>query len=289
MRTAVASATLPAMSASSRVSPTAHYTAHVWVRHGLSDPALATGLGRVLYAALAPLDRTYERAGRTGLERMLLGRHRRIDALLERAVEGGQVGQVVEVAAGLSARGTRLSRRYRERGLVYVESDLPAMAARKLRSLEEAGLHGDNHHVVAVDALAEDGPLALAAATAGLLDPSRGTAVVTEGLLNYLPTPAVLELWGRVAGLLAGFPAGLYLTDLALAQDAGRLRAAKAFLVLLQAFCRGRVHLHFERAPDAVAAARGAGFHRVEVHDPAAPDDGPPRAPILRVMEAWLA
>ena len=34
----------------SRVSPTAHYTADVWVRSGLSDPALSTRLGAPLCA-----------------------------------------------------------------------------------------------------------------------------------------------------------------------------------------------------------------------------------------------
>ena len=84
---------------SSRISPTAHYTADVWVRSGLSDPALATRLGAALHAALVPLNTTYGLlSGRPDLDAMLLARHRALDALLERAIVTGGVGQVIEIA-----------------------------------------------------------------------------------------------------------------------------------------------------------------------------------------------
>jgi hypothetical protein len=34
------------------ISPTAHYTSHVWVRNGLSHPELDTWEGRVLFGTL---------------------------------------------------------------------------------------------------------------------------------------------------------------------------------------------------------------------------------------------
>jgi hypothetical protein len=39
---------------SDAVSPTAHYTGHVWVRNGLSHPELATWEGRAMFNALEP-------------------------------------------------------------------------------------------------------------------------------------------------------------------------------------------------------------------------------------------
>ena len=141
----------------SRISPTAHYTADVWVRSGLSDPALSTRLGAVLHAALAPLNETYGRlSDRPNLDAMLVARHRALDALLQRAIAAGRVGQVVEIAAGLSGRGCRFARRFPD--LRYVETDLPDMAAHKRRVLDEAGLRGANHEVRELDALASAGP-----------------------------------------------------------------------------------------------------------------------------------
>ena len=72
------------------------------------------------------------------LESYLLARHRAIDCLLEQAIERHGVTQVIEVAAGLSPRGWRFSRRYGS-GLTYVEADLPDMAERKRRALERIG------------------------------------------------------------------------------------------------------------------------------------------------------
>ncbi len=101
------------MSDSSRISPTAHYTATVWLRHGLSHPALATARGVRLHAALRPMNAWYERFSTSpSLDMMLLARHLSLDALLEREIRAGRVGQVIEVAAGLSPRGARFARRF---------------------------------------------------------------------------------------------------------------------------------------------------------------------------------
>src|SRR4051794_28241533 len=114
------------------ISPTAHYTGHVWVRNGLSHPELATVEGRAFYAALTPLMMFSRASGGPTLEGGLVARHRVIDELLARAIDDGSVGQVVEVAAGMSPRGWRFSRRY-EDAITYVEADLQGMAERKRR------------------------------------------------------------------------------------------------------------------------------------------------------------
>ncbi len=98
----------------SRISPTAHYTAYVWHRHGMSTPELATAKGRALYHTLQGPNRLLAMAGQADLESMLLARHRVIDHLLKEAIKSGRVGQVVEVAAGLSPRGLRMRRRHPE-------------------------------------------------------------------------------------------------------------------------------------------------------------------------------
>ena len=275
------------MHASSRISPTAHYTADVWVRSGLSDRALSTGLGAVLHAAAMPLNETYRRlSGRPDLDAMLVARHRALDTLLEREVAAGRVGQVVEIAAGLSGRGYRFARRFPD--VRYLETDLPEMAAHKRRALDEAGLRGPNHDVQPLDALASDGPASLAAIAASL-DPAHGLAIVTEGLLSYLPRDAVLALWRRIGTALARFPHGFYFSDLHLADDVDGMWIPELFRVGLEVFARGPVRYHFASAGETVAALRATGFREARLYKPGdvvAPDRPGRDRHLVRVLAA---
>lgn len=262
----------PLRRGSDAVSPTAHYTGHVWVRNGLSHPELATSEGRLFFAATAPTMALRQVLGGSTLERMLLSRHRAIDAVLEQAIDSGRVAQVIEVACGMSPRGWRFSERYGE-DVTYIEADLQAMAERKRAALERIGSLGYTHRVVELDALADDGPNSLAD-VAGTLDPQRGVAIITEGLLTYLEHDAVLALWRRFARVLAEFPAGLYLSDLRLGEDAGV--SERAFYVFLSAFVRGRVHIHAHDEDEAVAELEAAGFAEARLH----------RGELIHVLEA---
>jgi O-methyltransferase involved in polyketide biosynthesis len=272
----------------SRISPTAHYTATVWVRSGLSDPALSTRLGAVLHTALLPLNESYGRlSGRPNLDAMLLARHRALDGLLEREIAAGRVGQVVEIAAGLSGRGCRFARRFPD--VRYLETDLADMAAYKRRTLDEAGLRGPNHEVRPLDALASDGPASLAAVAAEL-EPSRGLAILTEGLLSYLERDAVLALWRRVATTLGRFPHGFYFSDLHLAGDVDGMWIAELFRLGLQLFARGPVRYHFTSADETVVALRAAGFREAHLYypDEVVAPGGPGRESkhVIRVLAA---
>ena len=271
-----------------RISPTAHYTSDVWVRSGLSDPALSTRLGVFFHAALTPLNVTYGLlSGRPDLDAMLVARHRAIDGLLEREITAGRVGQVLEIAAGLSGRGHRFARRFP--ALRYVETDLPAMASHKRRALDEGHLRGPNHEVRPLDALAADGPASLDAVAANL-EPSRGLAIVTEGLLSYLPRDAVLSLWRRIAMTLGRFPHGVYVSDLHLAGDVDGMWIPELFRVGLAVFARGEVRYHFASADETVAALQAVGFREARVHLPGeivsadGADSMPP--PLIRVLAA---
>jgi O-methyltransferase involved in polyketide biosynthesis len=239
------------------ISPTAHYTAAVWARHGLSHPALSTATGRAMYWSTWPAMQANRALGGTRLEDFLLARHLLIDGCLEAAIERGEVTQVIEVAAGMSPRGWRFVERYGER-VTYIETDLPAMAERKRRALERAGSLGPRHRVAVLDALDESGPHSLTA-LAGELDRDRGLAIVSEGLLSYLDADSVLSLWRRAAASLRGFPHGLMLADLHLASENTSLMTAIG-VRMLSAFVRGRVQMHFSEEAEAVPALQGAGF-----------------------------
>jgi O-methyltransferase involved in polyketide biosynthesis len=250
---------------SASISPTAHYTSYVWARNGLSHPALTTARGRLFFHSLRGPVAAAAAAGAPTLEGYLMGRHRLIDELLEAAIAEGRVSQVIEVAAGLSPRGWRFAARHGE-GLTYVEADLPEMAARKRKALEEIGSLAEHHRVVEIDALRDEGEASLAA-LAARLDPAKGTAVISEGLLSYLGKADVLGLWRRVAATLAGFPAGLYLSDLHLeAENPGV--ATRGFIVMLSMFVRGRVAIHFADQGEAAKALREAGFADAALRSP---------------------
>ncbi len=244
------------MSSGDNISPTAHYTGEVWRRAGLSHPWLGTREGRVMVEALHPLMVVSGALGGPSLESYLLARHRAIDALLTDAVERQGVSQVIEIAAGMSARGWRFANRYDGR-LTYVEADLPPMAERKRRALARIGSLSDAHRVADIDALRDGGPGTLAG-LASELDPHAGVAVITEGLLGYLPTDAVLALWGRIATTLQVFPSGHYFSDLHLGSV--QTPAVRFFRRILAGFVRGQVYLHFDGAEEAEAALRAAGF-----------------------------
>jgi O-methyltransferase involved in polyketide biosynthesis len=246
--------------ANEHVSLTAHYTGTIWLRHGLSSDAFATPEGRRLDALMRPITLASRALGGPSLEGVLLARHRLIDHRLSEAITDGRVGQVLEIAAGLSPRGWRFSREHP--GLTYIEADLPDMAARKREVLARTGA---THRVIDIDALAESGPSSLDEVL-GALDPSRGVAVLTEGLVHYLPREALLGLWARLARGLKRFPHGIYLADFHLRDGVPWL--ARPFVPLLKLFVRGSVDLPFADEPELLREVRTAGFAEAQLLQP---------------------
>jgi len=272
---------------SDAISPTAHYTGEVWMRNGLSHPELGTWEGRVFFDALTPLMTARRALGQPTLEGSLLARHRVIGELLDDAVAGG-VTQVIELACGMSPLGWRLCDRYGD--LVYVETDLPEMAARKRRALSRIGGAGDRHRVLEVDALLDSGPGSLAQ-VAETLDPEQGLAIVTEGLVMYYGDEEVLGMLRRFAEILGRFREGRYIADIRIGGiDYGI--AERAFGVLLSAFVRGRVYTHFDGEADTVRALRAAGFDRARLlrgdWHRSASERHDPGAALVRVLDASL-
>lgn len=278
---------MSASEGSGAVSPTAHYTGETWVRGGLSHPGLRTWQGQVFHGVLALPFAASKAVGGPTLEGVLLARHRIIDSLLDEQIAEG-VGQVVEVACGMSPRGWRFSERYGDR-LTYIEADLPAMAGRKREALERMGSLGDRHRVVEVDVLRDGGAGSLEA-LADTLDPGAGLAIVTEGLLTYLDSETVEAVWARIAGVLARFDRGVYLADLRL-DASDRSVPERAFALLLGAFVRGKVHAYGGEGMTAEDALRRAGFRDVRLHrgdeHPAAGEAGrDPAAAAIHIIEA---
>jgi O-methyltransferase involved in polyketide biosynthesis len=272
---------------SATVSPTAHYTGETWVRNGLSHPQLATWQGQALHLGLAlPLAASKALGGPT-LNGLLLARHRIIDSILEDRIEGG-IAQVLEVACGMSPRGWRFSERFGDR-LTYIEADLPAMAQRKREALAEMGSLNDRHRVVDLDVLKEGGPGSLEALVE-TLDPAKGLAIITEGLLVYLDDDTVDALWARFATALGRFDRGVYLSDLRFASPDPGL-PERTFGVILGAFVRGKIHAYPGDEAAAETALRDAGFdeaqlHRANEHPAAGDARSDPGAGMICIIEA---
>ncbi len=265
------------------VSPTAHYTGYVWARNGLSPPEFQTLEGRFLFESLRPIMTVNSILGRGSLEQHLLSRHRAIDLLLERAIEQHDVSQVLELAAGMSARGWRFTTRYPQ--IRYIEGDLPDMVVRKRQSLQRMDGRSDQHQVVELDVLRESGPGSLDS-VAVKLEPSRGLAIITEGLLGYLPTERVDGIWRHCARTLRDFAHGHYISDIHLSSL--QTIEVRAFRLLLSAFVRGRVYMHFRDPGEVVDALTAAGFVRAEVW-PAVAITGMAPSPGTRLAYALVA
>lgn len=277
---------------SARISPTAYYTGHVWVRNGLAPPAFHTRRGQALFAAVEPLARMASRwNGGVRPESMLLQRHGLIDHLLRRFIEEDGCRTVLELGCGLSARGWRFERAFGDR-VLYIEADLPAMAARKRSILERhAGARPDRHRVVPVDMLETAGDLSLESAVGPLLSGSP-VAVVTEGLVNYFPKEVLVSVWRRLMRLAA--PAGgRYVSDLHLRSLVPPDVSARAWIRMIGLFTRGNTYLDFLDPADTEDTLRRAGFEDVVLHDPHdhAVSLGLPRTgarSLFRVLEARL-
>ena len=269
------------------ISPTAHYTGYVWLAHGHSHEEFATRTGRLMYRALRAPNVACHAIGLPSLEGMLLARHQLIDLRLRQAIDAGDVSQVIEVACGLSPRGWRFRTRYGA-DLTYVEADLPGMRKHKQRILARLGGETAYHHTAEVNALADDGPTSIEALCAQL-DPARGTAIITEGLINYFDAATVEAMWRRFSRALARFPRALYLCDVNLA-EANTGPVVGAFKMLLGAFVRGRVFVHYDDPTAVEAALYSAGFDGVAL-DPRAfaielPDLERAGAGHVRIIEA---
>lgn len=254
---------------SSGISFTAFYTGEVWRRHGLSAPFLSQPQGRALYLAGRPFELASKLVFGTNNEILLLQRHHILDHLLEKAILEEGVTQVVEIACGLSPRGTLMMQRFANRGLVYLEADLPGMAARKRELLADAGVSDHRHRVIDLDILKEGAEESLEAVFARELDPTRKTVVITEGLINYFDYDTIHGFWTRLASALKTFPLGIYLTDLYpnFRWHPG-VRLANAFKEGLAVATRSRVTLHFDSEQAIVTGFGGAGFSSTRVHLP---------------------
>lgn len=251
----------------SSISFTALYTGQVWNQNGLSAPGFATPRGKLYYHAMTPFEYIGGKLVGGNIRTFLLQRHMVIDDRVADAVENRGVTQILEIACGLSPRGTRFMERYPH--LHYVEADLPEMAARKHALLEREGRLSDQHYVVDCNILARETPDAVEQVLARF-DLSQPVLVITEGLVNYFNLDTIAGFWERLALALHAFPRGIYLADnYPLYDDMTFHRTLRLLGGLLGSISRSDVSFHFHSDDEARETFRQLGFQHVTIHDPA--------------------
>ncbi|HEX4870614.1 MAG TPA: class I SAM-dependent methyltransferase [Moraxellaceae bacterium] len=275
----------------SSISFTAHYTGYVWHHAGLSDAHFATARGRLYFQLLRPFERLARCVIGSDIKTTLLQRHFLIDRELDALIAAHPRLQVLEIACGLSPRGHRFTRRHA--GLTYVEADLPGMVARKRALLAPLASLDARHRLVACNILDQGTPDSLEGVIAREFSRAEPLVVITEGLVNYFDLDTITAVWRRLAGALAAFPGGTYLTDIypevSGHRFAGAIRAANRSLKVAS---RSQFSLHFPDDARMRDHFLGLGFPRVTVFDPDREPTGAPAArggALVRVVRAATA
>ncbi len=251
----------------SSISFTALYTGHVWYKNGMSARFFTSSRADLMYNAMRPVNFAGDLLLGMNLGDMLLQRHRIIDHRIEQLIEQEGVTQILEIACGLSPRGYKFSRKYPK--LHYVEADLPGMAARKQSLLLQHQGFGPNHKVVTCNIFESGAPSGLDHVLNDVLDPSRPTIIITEGLVNYFDLPTISAFWQRLAQLSRVFPAAWYLTDLVPELPQGPKRTmVGAAQKMLGVITQSRTNLHFRNDTEIANGFRDCGFNAVTVHQP---------------------
>lgn len=251
---------------SSSISFTALYTGHVWYANDMSESFLTTPASHALYWAMQPLEFAAHKLVGVNIRETLLQRHQILDHRLEHLIRDNGVSQVLEIACGLSPRGTQFARRYPQ--VRYVEADLPGMAARKRDLLQKNRQLSDKHTVIECNFFEKQSPASLESILRDRFDASQPLVIVTEGLVNYFELPTISAVWAKIAKLTRAFPAAWYLTDLYPEVHGRAAPWVNLGARLLGQVTKADVNLHFESDDAIEEGFRMCGFSEVVAHQP---------------------
>lgn len=254
----------------SRISISALYTGYAWYKHGLSPKSFSTVRGKIMYTTTLPgMIAVRHGLGICDVETALLQRHLIIDHLLKQAIAERGVGQVIEIACGLSPRGFRMKQDPAFSDLVYVEADLPDMVCHKNACLKKTGLKSADHHVVPLNILATSGEMSLEQVARKYLKPGVPTAIITEGLIYYFDLPTMKHLWTRIANLLREFNGGIYLSDdMPQHKDHFSYPLIRLWQGMVGIIARGRMHTHFSSDKETEDLFTALSFDQAWSHQP---------------------
>lgn len=196
------------------LSVTALYTAQNWVWGGFDEAGrFETDQSRAVFGAtnLALLFFGLFHWGKPSLHKGLAQRH----ALIDQRVDALQPSEVMELAAGLSARGLRFTQAGRAPALRrYLELDLPHVIAHK-QALYQRAVQGEPASALPSRLEwrgADVTEASLSSLFEGPPEAERPRLIIAEGLLMYLDAPSQRALWRQALEALRG--GGTLLFDL---------------------------------------------------------------------------
>ena len=227
-----------------KISPSALYTSHIWVRNRLSPEVFSTPQGRSFYRWMLPIEMMAKLMSVATLEQMLVARHKSMDALVQKKLQSDDSLQVVELACGLSTRSLRLQQAFPN--LKFIEADLPAMADSKREIWKSQG-NPRQDTVYSCDLLKDQDFDRLAQT----LDTNRGIIVLLEGVLSYFSKEQVSDIMHRVYKFARRFPQAYVLCDAHFASNVGGVRGTRLFQFLQSLFCKeSKMQLPWQDAGD---------------------------------------
>ncbi len=242
----------------SSVGLTAHYTAYAWYLLGVDEAhRFTTTQGRLLHLATKPLRVLAPVVGFTDpMDILLTSRHLLLEYVIRR--EGERT--FVEIASGLSPRGTAYSR---DPEVCFVEVDLPHMSALKEQLVGSA--RGSDQHFVPGDAT---DPTLYETLAEHVRD--RGPIiVVSEGLNAYLPRAGLEALVMNVGDFLRSCGGGRFVLDINPADSVPRIGLfGRLVIKAVQTVARFPVTLPVHSGVDGVQLMERAGFTSIRLHDP---------------------
>lgn len=199
---------------STKISPTAYYTAQIWVELGLPHAELfSTRRGRALLAAYRWLERlTGVGSGESVLLRTLRNRH----VTLDLAVRDHAPDRVVELGAGLSPRGVMFAV---DHDIDAVDVDLAPMLALKRALVARrapppvAAALARRWRTETLDVTAAD----FADRLRRLLADAARPVVVAEGLIGYFDDPRKRQILSAVRRALDERRDAVFLADVRIA------------------------------------------------------------------------
>ena len=252
---------------SENISPTAHFTGYVWYKNNLGLKNLRTVRGAMFYHLARPVD-LLVRLFMNGLslETYLLQRHLMIDHLLAEKIQKHEINQIVEIAAGFSARGYRFASEFKD--IHYIETDLPHMVHMKRKFFEKLPKL-KNHELIPVDILKETGETSLREAILPKLKISKSTALITEGLISYFNHDMAMQIITRIAAFLKEFNHGAYFSEIHFTED-NQGGIIDLFKIFIGKFVNSPIEIPFENEIHLLEKISTVNFTKTILHSPVA-------------------
>lgn len=253
------------------ISFTAHYTGEMWQKMGISHPALSTRLGRRLHWLLAPIEWLAQRLAGVSIGETLKMRQALLDQEVVSWINKHPTTYVVELAAGLSARGWRLLNQFDQ--ISYLEVDLPDMSA--LKQLRAANLPGRVPEFFAADIFTSE-----LAVKIDSLDRSRPVLFVTEGLINYFTLDQTAKLAQLLNNTAQQHSSSTWLTEIYPCNNKPWVNQLTQWsFTILRVLTKSAFETHFTKPAEAVSFFEESADCHVQVIQPSQPEpDAKPNA-----------